>query len=194
MTEPFDTEDTPDSNLETAPEDPEQAHRSVFANMLILLSVLSLALAAAIVVLTFMADDDPDVAPAPTPSATAPSEEPTDEPTEEPSQEPSEEPTDEPSAEPPPTAINRGDITVDVFNNSSVSGLAARTAEEVDAAGWPVGTVENWVGSIPSTTVYYPPGLKRAAKLLAKDVGVDRLMPAVSPMRTDGLTLILTGS
>lgn len=51
---------------------------------------------------------------------------------------------------------------------------------------------DNWRGTIPATTVYYPPRLERAAKQLGKDLGIKRLMPAVEPMRFDRLTLILT--
>ena len=41
--------------------------------------------------------------------------------------------------------------------------------------------------------MYYPPGLQAQAELLAKDVGIDRIRPAVAPMRTDRLTIILSG-
>jgi hypothetical protein len=41
--------------------------------------------------------------------------------------------------------------------------------------------------------VYYPPRLKAAGHLLALDLGIRRSMPAVTPMRLDRLTVILTG-
>ena len=46
---------------------------------------------------------------------------------------------------------------------------------------------------MPATTVYYPKRLKRAAKKLALDLGIQRTALAVDPMRRDRLTLILTG-
>jgi hypothetical protein len=41
--------------------------------------------------------------------------------------------------------------------------------------------------------VYYPAGLQEQAQLLAKDVDVERILPSVSPMRMDRLTIILSG-
>jgi LytR cell envelope-related transcriptional attenuator len=111
---------------------------------------------------------------------------------------PVETPTDEPTPEPEATpkkkkpAVKRGQIYVEVYNNSNVAGLAGRTATKVTEAGWQVVGSDNWRGTIPATTVYFPPRLERAAKQLGKDLGIKRLMPAVEPMRFDRLTLILT--
>jgi hypothetical protein len=55
-----------------------------------------------------------------------------------------------------------------------------------------VGT-DNWYGTVDATTVYYPPRLKAAATLLAADLRIARLKPAIDPMRPDRLTVILTG-
>jgi hypothetical protein len=97
----------------------------------------------------------------------------------------------EPTKEPAP-AIQRGKVYVEVYNNSAISGLASRAATRATDAGWQVVGADNWYGTIPATTVYFPPKLERAAKLLALDLGVDRTAPAVAPMRMDRLTLILT--
>lgn len=97
-----------------------------------------------------------------------------------------------PTKEPAP-AIQRGKVYVEVYNNSTVSGLASRVATRATGAGWQVVGTDNWYGTIPATTVYFPPKLERAAKLLALDLGVDRTAPSVAPMRMDRLTLILTG-
>ena len=80
-----------------------------------------------------------------------------------------------------------------VFNNSHVSGLASQVAGRVARAGWQVAGSDNWYGTIPASTVYYPPRLARAGHLLALDLGIHRTMHAVAPMRLDRLTLILTG-
>jgi len=81
---------------------------------------------------------------------------------------------------------------VEVYNNSTVSGLAAQTAAELQDAGWQVVGTDNWYGNIPATTVYFPDRLQEQAELLARDLGVARVLPAVSPMRFDRLTVILT--
>ena len=97
-----------------------------------------------------------------------------------------------PTKEPAP-AIQRGKVYVEVYNNSTVTGLASRVATRATGAGWQVVGTDNWYGTIPATTVYFPPKLERAAELLALDLGVDRTAPSVAPMRMDRLTLILTG-
>lgn len=104
--------------------------------------------------------------------------------------------TPTPSATPTPKPkpkIERDKVYVEVFNNSGVAGLAARTGAKITAAGWQVVGSDNWVGSIPADTVYYPERLKREAKQLALDLGIKRVKVAVEPMKGDRLTVILTG-
>lgn len=103
------------------------------------------------------------------------------------------------SASPTPTAeakpkprIKRGEVYVEVFNNSGIKGLAASTGAKATAVGWAVVGEDNWYGTIPTTTVYFPPRLKREARQLALDLGVKRTAPAVGEMKRDRLTLILT--
>lgn len=88
--------------------------------------------------------------------------------------------------------VERRDVYVEVYNNSGIAGLAGRTAQQVSGAGWQVVGSDNWYGTIPASTVYYPERLADAAELLGKDLGIARLKPAVDPMRLDRLTVILT--
>ena len=88
--------------------------------------------------------------------------------------------------------LRRDTVYVSVFNNSNISGLAASTAERIGAVGWQVVGSDNWYGTIPATTIYYPDRLEEAARMLSKDIGVRRVMPAVDPMSMDRLTVILT--
>lgn len=80
---------------------------------------------------------------------------------------------------------------VDVYNNSGITGLADSTSAALQGAGWQVAVTDNWYGEIPANTVYYPPQLRAQARLLADDIGFDRLHPAVAPMNTGRLTVIL---
>ena len=89
-------------------------------------------------------------------------------------------------------AVRRGQVYVEVYNNSGISGLAGSTASRIAGAGWQVVGSDNWYGTIPASTVYYPDRLEEEARLLAKDLGIARLNPAISPMRFDRLTVILT--
>ena len=93
-----------------------------------------------------------------------------------------------------PTApvVRREGTYVVVFNNSGITGLAGRTSSRLSGAGWQVVGSDNWYGTIPTTTVYYPARLKAQAELLAKDLGVKRVKPAIEPMQMDRLTVILT--
>jgi LytR cell envelope-related transcriptional attenuator len=88
--------------------------------------------------------------------------------------------------------VKRGDIYVSVYNNSNITGLAGTTAQRIVTAGWQVVGSDNWYGTIPATTIYYPEQLEDAAMLLSKDLGIERVVPAVDPMLMDRLTLILT--
>jgi hypothetical protein len=88
--------------------------------------------------------------------------------------------------------VRRSGTYVEVFNNSGISGLAGSTAARAQGAGWQVVGSDNWYGTIPASTVYYPARLHRQAVLLAKDLGIARLKPSIAPMAGDRLTVILT--
>jgi hypothetical protein len=88
--------------------------------------------------------------------------------------------------------VRRGGTFVEVYNNSGISGLAGRTSRRASGAGWQVVGSDNWYGTIPASTVYYPARLHAQAKLLARDLGIERLRPSIAPMRFDRLTVILT--
>ena len=95
--------------------------------------------------------------------------------------------------EPATPTLDRSKVLVEVFNNSSVSGLAGRVATQAADVGWQVVGSDNWYGTIPASTVYYPPRLAKAGHQLALDLGIHRTMPVVTPMRLGRLTVILTG-
>ena len=117
---------------------------------------------------------------------------------------PSATPTADPTAQPTKGAtsvkhkhkkppVQRGKVYVEVYNNSGITGLAGQVAGRASGVGWQVVGSDNWYGTIPATTVYYPQQLQDAAKQLALDLGIRRTAPAVDPMRMDRLTVILTG-
>ena len=89
-------------------------------------------------------------------------------------------------------AVKRGKVYVEVYNNSGITGLAGQIGQQASAAGWQVVGADNWYGTIPSSTVYFPPRLRDAAKVLALDLGIRRVQPAIDPMRLDRLTVVLT--
>ncbi|MBC7631978.1 LytR C-terminal domain-containing protein [Aeromicrobium sp.] len=85
------------------------------------------------------------------------------------------------------------DASVSVLNNTRNPGLAGSFAARVRQTGWVVASVGNWRGSVPGNTVYYPAGFQDRASLLGSDVGIGRILPGVTPMRMDRLTIILAG-
>jgi hypothetical protein len=109
--------------------------------------------------------------------------------------------TPTPTADAPPTKpakpkkpkVDRAKVYVVVFNNSNDTGLAGKVAAKATQIGWQVVGSDNWYGTIPASTVYYPQRLAKEGKLLALDLGIQRTAPAVDPMRLDRLTVILTG-
>ncbi len=103
--------------------------------------------------------------------------------------------TTEPSAKPKrkAPAVRRGQVYVEVYNNSGITGLAGRVGQRASEAGWQVVGSDNWYGTIPTTTVYHPKRLTAAAKVLARDLGIQRVQPAQGAMKLDRLTVILTG-
>jgi hypothetical protein len=152
----------------------------VFPSPVVILSVVAVAMAAIAYVAT---QGQPPterevtrVAAEPSPSATP-----------EPSM-----PTTAPKPKPTKPAIDKGKVYVEVYNNSGVTGLAGEVAASATQAGWKVVGSDNWYGTIPASSVYYPPKLARAARALALDLGIARTVPAIDPMKLDRLTVILT--
>ncbi len=102
-------------------------------------------------------------------------------------------PTTKPDTRQQP-AFDRAKVYVEVYNNSGEQGLAGRVGDRAASLGWQVVGSDNWYGTIPASTVYYPQRLRIPAHQLALDLGIKRVVPAVEPMRGDRLTVILTGS
>jgi hypothetical protein len=79
-----------------------------------------------------------------------------------------------------------------VLNQTTVEGLAARTAEALEEAGWEVLEVGSFPSGVPSTTVYYPTDLEEAATAMDEEWdGIDRVMPVFAGLSEEALTLIL---
>ncbi|WP_028656716.1 LytR C-terminal domain-containing protein [Nocardioides sp. J54] len=167
---------------------------AVLPSPVVLLSVVAVLLAAVAFVAT--RGDEPverDISAtkaAATPTGTASDD--TDDASDDPTAEESETPVKE---KPKPKPVVRGEHSVVVFNNTRITGLAGRVGERVKEAGWQLAAADNWYGTVPATTVYFPKGQKAAAQLLALDLGIARIKPADidSDMSADKLTLILTG-
>lgn len=93
---------------------------------------------------------------------------------------------------PPEAGSGETTLPVTVLNNTTVTGLAKRAADEFARAGWPIAHVGNYTGRIPATTVYFTPGHvdeERAARALADGFPrITRVLP-----RYEGLPPSVTG-
>jgi hypothetical protein len=152
-----------------------------FPSPLVMLSVLAVAMAS----ITFVATRDQAPTERRVDTATTASAGQTPSPTAEPAPTPTKTPKPKPQ-------LKRGEVYVEVYNNSGIRGLAAETATKATGVGWAVVGEDNWQGLIPTSTVYFPPRLKAAGKQLALDLGIKRTAPAVGVMKRDRLTVILT--
>ena len=74
-----------------------------------------------------------------------------------PSAEPSPTVAETPSPEPKPKPqVKRGEVYVEVYNNSGIRGLAAETAAKATGVGWAVVGEDNWQGPVSYTHLTLP--------------------------------------
>lgn len=101
-------------------------------------------------------------------------------------------PASTPATTPPASSPTPERPKVDVLNQSAPSGSASAVADRVRSRGWVVGRVADFHGNVSTTTVYYPPGLRKEARDLADDLaGSARVQAAFSTISDTHLTVIL---
>jgi hypothetical protein len=125
------------------------------------------------------------------PPSSAPPSQPTTEPSVDPSASATSSPATPTSSEPP---VRTHLLKVDVLNQSAAKGAAGRFAARIRDLHWRVGRVDNFHGTVSTTTVYYPQGRAKAAHELARGLpGNLRVLPRFSTLSDSRLTLILAG-
>ena len=100
-----------------------------------------------------------------------------------------------PSATPKaPKPVNKAKTDVLILNNTNRTGFAGMVRTRAERFDWNVTNTGNWQGSVDATTVYYGPGLKEAARLLAADLKIKRYKPlfATNDLSPKRLNVILT--
>ncbi|GGC61628.1 LytR C-terminal domain-containing protein [Hoyosella rhizosphaerae] len=93
---------------------------------------------------------------------------------------------------PPPAPA----VQVHVLNNSTVSGLAGRTADNLRGSGWQVGEVGNYSASaLSATTVFYSNDAERqVAERVAANLGAQVApRPVGLSGHSAGVVVVLTG-
>ncbi|WP_020572848.1 LytR C-terminal domain-containing protein [Parafrankia discariae] len=140
--------------------------------------------------------DRPEDSASPTPSERAtPSRSPSPTPAPRPSPTPQSAPAQPPA--PPGTGAPKVFAPVVVLNNSRIAGLADSAADRVEAAGFRVERVGNYLSqyNVPVSTVFYDPEDADAARTLLETVpGVGRMVPRAETriIETDTLILVVT--
>jgi hypothetical protein len=82
--------------------------------------------------------------------------------------------------------------SVDILNDTHISGLAASAAKTLRSGGWTVAETGNYPRSVATTTVYYPADKVGAAKQLAQQYrAIREVLLAPSGVSTTHLTLVL---
>jgi hypothetical protein len=83
-------------------------------------------------------------------------------------------------------------LPINVFNGSSVPGLARKMATTLEEKDWVVKTIANWSGQkVQQSTIFYPSDAKDSAVALAAQVGA-QLKAATSSMSQTELTFVIT--
>jgi len=83
---------------------------------------------------------------------------------------------------------------VDVLNQSAGDGAASQAADQLRAAGWQIGRVDNFRGNVSRTTVYWlTPDLRRDARRVARDLGGARVQEGFSTLVEGRISVILVG-
>jgi hypothetical protein len=103
-------------------------------------------------------------------------------------------PTTPPAVETPPPPAPEPDLgtPVTVFNSTSVQGLAADAAGQLEDAGWSEVESGNYPGgTLPASTVFYGTAeLEVSARAVAEVLGIDAVQLAESDA-TDGIEVVL---
>ena len=98
------------------------------------------------------------------------------------------------TAPPSPTATAVARPAITVLNNSRVTGLARRAAEDFARGGWRIAGTGNLSGRLPRTTVYYGPGQLAAATALRRQFpAIEDMAPRYAGLPGEGgLTVVVT--
>ena len=81
-------------------------------------------------------------------------------------------------------AVKPGTVTVAVLNGTMVAGLAARLRDQLAAAGFNKGTINDFSDKqLAESVVEYAPGHRAEAKAVGRSVGVTRREPVTADSR-----------
>jgi hypothetical protein len=95
-------------------------------------------------------------------------------------------------------AVTPGNVTVAVLNGTTVPGLAAALRDQMAAAGFKTGTINNFSDQqLPASVVQYAPGHRAAAKAVGRRLGISRREPVTGDSRAlagDATVIVIAGA
>ena len=96
------------------------------------------------------------------------------------------------------SAVTTGNVTVAVLNGTMVPGLAARLRDQIAAAGFRKGTIDDFSDKqLAESVVQYAPGHRAEAKAVGRTVGVGQLEPVTPNSRAlagDATVILIAGA
>jgi hypothetical protein len=95
-------------------------------------------------------------------------------------------------------AVKPGNVTVAVLNGTTVPGLAAALRDQIAAAGFKKGTINDYSDKqLAESVVQYVPGHQAEAKTVSRRVGISRREPVAADSRAlagDATVIVIAGA
>jgi LytR cell envelope-related transcriptional attenuator len=95
-------------------------------------------------------------------------------------------------------AVKPGNVTVAVLNGTTVPGLAAALSDQIAAAGFKKGTINNFSDQqLAESVVQYAPGHQAEAKAVGRRVGISQREPVTADSRGlagDATVIVIAGA
>ncbi len=95
-------------------------------------------------------------------------------------------------------AVDPGNVTVAVLNGTTVPGLAAMLRDQIAAAGFTKGMINNFSDQqLAESVVQYAPGHQAEAKAVSRTVGISRREPVTTNSRAlaaDATVIVIAGA
>jgi len=95
-------------------------------------------------------------------------------------------------------AVKPGNVTVAVLNGTTVPGLAATLSDEVNAAGFKVGTITNFSDQqLAESVVQYAPGHQAEARAVSRRLGIaqrEPVNPSSQALAGDATVIVIAGA
>jgi len=95
-------------------------------------------------------------------------------------------------------AVKPGNVTVAVLNGTTVPGLAATLSDEINAAGFKVGTITNFSDQqLAESVVQYAPGHQDEARAVSRRLGIaqrEPVNPSSQALAGDATVIVIAGA